>query len=180
MVAAYGLFGIYFSSLRPFAVASATPVGTFREEIPLDIDAWERRDDRARGFIHGVPPGWIVEASEPDRLRLGRSSREAAMAPDGGGILVETVILGERQEVQNVAALDFAGSRPALYDVAVDGRPALFAVLVEQGRVRRQVVYVPMGSSALAIRAGALEPAAFSAFVSTLKFFPSETLTPTP
>ncbi len=179
-VAAYGLFGIYLSSLRPFAVADASAVGTFREEIPLDIDAWERRDDRARGLIHGVPPGWVVDASEPDLVRLGRSTREAAMAPEGDGILIETIALGERQEVQNVAALDFSGRRPALYDVAVDGRPALFAILFERGRVRAQAVYVPAGDAALVIRAGALDPAAFAAFLSAVKFFPSETLTASP
>ena len=180
MVAAYGLFGIYLASVRPYAVAVTVPVGTFRDRVPLDIDAWTRHDDRAGGFAFAVPPEWVVDGAGASAIRIGRSVREAAAAPEGDGILVERVALGERQEVQNLAALEFAGRRPALYDVAVDGRPALFAVAFENGHVRRQTVYVPLDGAALALRATSVDPAAFAAFVSTVKFYAPETLTPTP
>lgn len=180
-VAAYGLFGIWLSSLRPFAVALNAPSSTLHAPVTLDIDAWSRRDNRAYGYAYAVPPGWIVSAGDPAAVRLGRSIKDIGLAPaDGAGILVEVAPLHERREVQNLAAEDFAGSRAALYDVAVDGVGALFAAELERGRIRRQAVYVPMGDAALVIRSAALDPAAFAAFVSTVKFYAPETLTPAP
>lgn len=168
---AYGLFGIYVFSLRPFAVAALSPVGAVPEPVVLDIDAWTRHDVADAGYAFAAPPGWIVDASDPASVRFGRSAKELARAGlEGDGVLIETVPLHERREVQNLAAEEFAGARPALYDVAIDGRSALFAVEFSGGRIRRQVVYVPSDGAALIFRAARLDPAVFATFLSTVKF----------
>lgn len=180
LVAVYGLFGIFLSSLRPFTMAAISPSGIVHEPIPLDTDEWTRHDNRTLGYAFAAPPGWIVSESDADAVRVGRSAKEIASAPtEGGGILLEALPLHERREVQNLAAEDFIGTRPALYDVSVDGVPALFAVVFDRGRVRRQAVYVPMGDTALIISSASMEPAAFATFVSSIKFYLPEP-NPTP
>lgn len=182
MVAAYGLFGIWLSSLRPFVVASAADVTSIDEPVPLDPALWTRHDNRTLGYAFAAPPGWLVDDEDPLRVRLGRSAKELDLAGrEGGGLLIEAIPLYEGKGIADAAAADHAGSRPALYDVAVDGRLSLFAAGFERGRVRRQTVYVPMGERALVIRAAALDPAAFAAFLTDIRFYSSEAaLTPTP
>ena len=172
VVAAYGCLAIYVVSLRPLAIASAPTAAALPQPVTLDIDAWSRRDVPAYGYAFAVPPGWDADASDPADVRLGRSAKERAAAPEEGeGLAIESVALPPRQQVENLAAADFEGQRPALYDVSVDGRPALFAVAFQGRSVRRQAVYVPRGAaSVLVIRSAWLDPAVFATFVSTVKF----------
>lgn len=171
-VVAYGLFVVWYASLSPLAVPVTAILATVPQPVTLDTDEWTRRDEPARGFAFALPPEWLVDDADPARVRLGRSVRELATAAAANeGILMETVSLGERAEIANLAAEDFAGTRPALYDVYVDGRHALFALTFERGRVRRQAIYVPMDAEALVIRAASTDPAVFATFVSTIKFY---------
>lgn len=172
VVAAYGFFAIYMFSLDPLMVATVSPAEVLPQPVTLDLNAWTRWDDAPSGYAFGVPPGWMVDQADPGSVRLGRSPKERAMAPnDGEAIQVQVTPLEPGQEIERIAAADFEGMRPALYDVTIDGRPALFAVAFVNGRPRRQAVYVPYGSSALIVRAAETDPAVFAAFVSTIKFY---------
>lgn len=172
VAAAYGFLAIYLVSLRPLAVAALSPVSALPQPVSLDIDAWTRWDDQAYGYAFGAPPGWTVDQSDPASVRIGRSAKERGLAPNQGeGIQIQAAALEPRQQVENIAAADFESLRPALYDVSVDGRPALFAVAFVNGRVRREAVYIPDGGMALIARATGTDPAVFSAFVSTIKFY---------
>lgn len=175
VVASYGFLAIFFSSFQPLVVATLSPIVSLPQPVSLDIDAWSRQDDLAYGFAFAAPPGWTVDQSDPAKIRIGRSAKERAQAPDlGEGIVVEEVTLLPRQEIKNVAAADFDGKRPALYDVSVDGRPALFAAALENGLIRHQAVYVSSGTSALIVRASFVDPAVFATFISTIKFYFTE------
>ena len=191
MVAAYGLFGIYLSSLRPFVVATTSPATAINEPVPLDPELWTRHDVRAYGYAFAAPPGWLVDDRDPARVRLARSLKELGLAGrEGEGILVESIPLYEGKAIEDAAAADFAGHRPALYDVAVDGRLSLFAIEFESGRVLRQAVYIPLPASprerdsaftrALVVRSARLDPAVFAAFLSDVRFYSSEEITPAP
>jgi hypothetical protein len=172
VVASYGLLAIYLVSLQPLAVATLSPVVALLRPVSLDTDAWTRWDDQAYGYAFGAPPGWTVDQGDPASVRIGRSAKERAAAPDAGqGIQVQAATLEPRQQIENIAAADFEGLRSALYDVSVDGRPALFAIAFVNGRIRRQAVYVSLGPRALIARAAVTDPAVFSAFVSTVKFY---------
>src|SRR5690242_108339 len=93
LVAVYGLFGIYLSSLRPFAVAATSPVTSIREPVPLDPSLWTRHDDRVYGYAFASPPGWIVDDLDPARVRIARSAKELAMAgQEGEGLVVERIL----------------------------------------------------------------------------------------
>lgn len=175
LTAAYGLLAIYFVSIHPLAVSVLSPSTSLPTPVALDIDAWTRHDNVAFGYAYAAPAGWSVVDVDPARVRLGRSAKEIGLAPtEGGGLMAEVVALSPRQRIENVAALDFAGSRPALYDVSVDGRESLFVTAFENGHVRRQAVYIPLADDALVIRAASLDPSVFSAFISTIKFFSPE------
>jgi len=175
LVAAYGLFGIYLSSLRPFVELTPVAATSLFEPVPLAPEAWTRHDDAAYGYAFAAPNGWLVDDRDPAAVRVGRSAAEVARAGDQGeGILLETFRRVEDVDIAEIAAADFAGRRPALYDVSVDGRASLFAVDFDQGRVVRQVVYVPIEDAVLIVRTGRLEPAVFSSFVSDIRFYPSE------
>jgi len=181
MVAVYGLFGIYLAAVRPFAVATTSPATSLSEPVPLDAELWVRRDNRVQGYAYAVPPGWIADDADSTAVRLGRSAKEMALAGrEGEGLLVETIPLYEGKTIADAAAADFAAGRPALYDVAVDGRLSLFAAEFAGGRVLRQVAYVPMGDRALVVRAAAVDPAVFAMFLTHVRFYSSEALTPTP
>ena len=172
VVASYGLLAIYAVSLQPLAAATLSTPTALPQPVTLDTDAWSRSDDAAYGFAFGVPPGWIADQADPSFVRIGRSAKERQAAPlDGEGMTIESVALPPRQHVENLAASDFAGGRPALYDVSVDGQEALFAIAFEDGHVSRQAVYVPRGTSVLVIRSARTEPSVFSALVSTVKFY---------
>ncbi|WKZ29041.1 MAG: hypothetical protein QY323_05970 [Patescibacteria group bacterium] len=172
VVVAYGLFVVWYASLSPLAVPMTAVLATVPQPVSLDTDEWTRRDEPSRGFAFALPVGWLVDDTDPSHVRLGRSVRELATAAAANeGILMETVPLGAREEIANLVAEDFAGTRPALYDVYVDGRHALFVLTFERNRVRRQAVYVPMGEEALVIRAATTDPAVFATFVSTIKFY---------
>ncbi len=170
VVASYGLFAIWYSSLAPMAVPLTALISSVPQPVSLDTDAWSRHD--VNGFAFAVPPEWTIDTSDSTRIRLGRTIHELATAGAAGeGILLETVGLGEREEIANLVSEDFSERRPAVYDVAVDGRPSLFAISFENARVRGQAVYVPMGAQALIIRSTELDPAAFATLVSTIKFY---------
>jgi hypothetical protein len=170
LVAVYGLFALYLASVEPFAVITTADIRSLRPRVDLDTDTWERRVDLDEDYVYGLPPGWIVDASDPARIRLAPSLRHLPVAGVGTGLVVEALTLGERRQIENVAAEEFAGRRPALYDVSVDGHEGLFVVDFEGRRLRRQVVYVPRDGRALVVRGGTTDPAAFAAFVSTIKF----------
>ena len=180
MVAVYGLFGIYLSALRPFVAATTSPVTSIATPVPLDPDLWTRHDDAAEGYAYAVPPGWVVDDRDPARIRVGRSAKELGIAGrDGEGLLVESIPLYEGKAIEDVVVADFAGRRPALYDVTVDGHAALFAIAFERGRVARQAVYIPLGDHALVVRAADTDPAVFAMFLSDIRFYPAENpLTP--
>jgi len=137
------------------------------------------RNDTVHRYAFAAPHGWIVDDRNPSAIRIGRFAKEAADAPEEEySLLISSVPIQPRQQIENLAAADFAQARPAVYDVAMDGRPAMFAVAFENGRVSRQAVYVvltpPSDASpgtALVIRAGRLDPAVFSTLVSTLRFY---------
>lgn len=176
VVASYGILAIYLSSMRPLVVATLSPVVSLPQPVSLDTDAWSRFDDPAYGYAFALPPAWTADASDPSSVRIGRSAKERAEAPDAGeGILIQSVALGPRQQIENIAVADFADERPALYDVSVDGRPALFSVAFENARVVRQAVYVQDGARAVVIRAATIDPAVFATFVSAVKFYATET-----
>ena len=156
--------------------ATQSPAVALPQAVSLDTDNWTRYDDVAYGYAFAAPLAWTVDVSDPASVRIGRSAKERWLAPnEGAGIQIQAAMLGPRQQIENVAAADFAGMRPALYDVSVDGRPALFAVAFKDARIVRQAVYIPQGDVALVVRAAATDPAVFAAFVSTVKFYATET-----
>lgn len=176
VVASYGFLAIYLSSLQPLVAATVSPAAALPQPVSLDTDAWSRFDDAAYGYAFAAPPSWTADVSDPASVRIGRSSKERAMAPnEGEGIQIQAAALGPRQQVENIAAADFEGLRPALYDVSVDGKPALFAVAFKDARIVRQAVYVPEGDMALIVRAATTDPAVLATFVSTIKFYVTET-----
>ena len=176
VVASYGFLAIYLSSLQPLVEATQSPAVALPQAVSLDTDNWTRYDDVAYGYAFAAPLAWTVDVSDPASVRIGRSAKERWLAPnEGEGIQIQAVMLGPRQQIENVAAADFDGLRPALYDVSVDGHPALFAVAFKDARVFRQAVYIPQGDTALVVRAAATDPAVFAAFVSTVKFYATET-----
>ena len=171
LAVAYGIFAIYLASVKPLVVALTSDIGNAPAPITLDTDEWSRSTNVESRYLFGVPKGWIVEASNAQRVAVGRS-RQAILAREGGAIVIETRAIGDRNQIENIAADEIADARPALYDVSVHGRPGLFAVEFENGRIVRQTVYVQVGERVHIIRAGSMDPAAFSAFVSTVKFLP--------
>lgn len=171
LAVAYGIFAIYLASVKPLVVALTSDIGNVPAPIPLDTDEWSRSTNVESRYLFGVPNGWVVEASNAQRVAVGRS-RQAILAQEGGVIVIETRAIGDRNQIENIASHELAGARPALYDVSVHGRPGLFAVEFENGRIARQTVYVQVGERVHIIRAGSMDPAAFSTFVSTIKFLP--------
>jgi len=179
VVACYGFLAIFFDALKPHTVDMLSPIMAVRPAVSIAIDTWERHDDTVHRYAFAAPHGWIVDDRNPSAIRIGRFAKEAADAPEEEySLLISSVPIQPRQQIENLAAADFAQARPAVYDVAMDGRPAMFAVAFENGRVSRQAVYVvltpPSDASpgtALVIRAGRLDPAVFSTLVSTLRFY---------
>ncbi len=170
VVAAYGLFVIWYASLAPMAVPVTLSISSVPQTVTLDTDAWSRHD--ANDFAFAIPPDWRLDMSDATRIRVGRSVPELATAgAASGGVLIATVPLGDRQEIANLAAEDFSDARAASYDVGVDGRSAIFKTAFQNGRVIRQAVYVPMGRTALVIRSASVDPSVFATLVSTIKFY---------
>lgn len=89
-------------------------------------------------------------------------------------MLVKVIDLYDGERIEDLAASDFSGRRPALYDISVDGRLALFAIDFENGRVARQVAYLPMDKRILVVRSARADVAAFAMFLSNLKFYSSD------
>ncbi len=172
VVAAYGLFVVWYASLSPLAVPLTLVLATVPQQVSLDTDTWVRHDDPARGLAFAVPPNWLIDTADPSRIRLGRSVKELATAAAANeGILLETVALGEREEIMNLAVEDFADRRAATYEVSVDGHPSLFLIAFDKTQVQREAIYIPMGKEALVVRAAAADPAVFATLVSTIKFY---------
>lgn len=166
-----GAVAIYLSSLSPFVTLTTADIRSWSPPVTLDTDAWTRFRNPAYGYEYGAPPGWIAVADDPADVKIARSPGAAIRFGDAPVMSVETRALGERLQPENIAVQDFAGTRPALYDVGVNGREGLFAISFRNGRVRDQAVYLPMGDVLYVFRGGNVDPAVFSAFVSTIKFF---------
>lgn len=169
---AYGVFAVYLSSLHPLAVQTTAGIRALSAPIDLDTDHWLRSRNEARGYLYAIPPSWRVADDDPDRVVLGANEAVAAGRRTGPRIVIEAHPLRERGEAVNVAVADLFGTRPALYDVTVHGRPGLFAVRFDGRRLVEQTVYVETGRDVLVFRGGDMEPEAFSAFLSTVKFLP--------
>lgn len=172
LAAAYGAAAIYFASLHPLVVATTADIRSVPPPVGLDTDSWPRYENAARGYQFALPPEWRVDASDPDRVEAAYGATGSRGLADPRRFEIDVLALGEREEAENVAAREFAGQRPALYDVAVYGAPGLFAISFADGRVAKQAVYVPIGRALYVFRGGAVDPALFAAFVSTVKFFP--------
>jgi hypothetical protein len=166
-----GVFGIYAQSLRPLAVETTALITALSSEIDLDTDAWDRHRLEAQGIQFAVPPGWRVSTDDPDRVIAAESPRTIAMPGTGRAVFIESSPMEPRRQPENAAAEEFAGRRPALYDVGVDGHEALFVVSFRRGRVDRQAVYLEKDGRLFVFRGDGLDPAAFSSFVSTIRFF---------
>ena len=170
---AYGIFAIYLASLRPLVVALTADIRNVPEPVSLDTDAWQRATNVSERYLFGVPIGWRVSSPYESRVEVSRAGKTSISREV---IVIETKPIGDRNQVENIAADDFVGSRPALYDVAVHGRPGLFAVAFDEGRIVRQSVYVQVGERMHVFQTGAMDPAAFSTFISTVKFLPETPL----
>lgn len=167
---AYGVFAVYLASVRPLVVAVTADIRSVPEPIDLDTDRWQRATNVEGRYVFGFPNGWIAESRGEDIVIA--SGRRAVETGAGDRITIETRPIGDRNQIENVAVEELAGSRPALYDVAVHGRPGLFAVEFDGHRIADQTVYVQVGDRVHIFRAGGMDPAAFSAFISTVKFLP--------
>jgi hypothetical protein len=172
LAACYGAAAIYFASLHPLVVATTADIRSVPPPIGLDTDAWPRYENVPRGYQFALPPEWRVDERDPNRVTAAYGATGARGLADPRRFEIEVVDLSERQEAENVAAGEFVGQRPALYDVGVYGKSGLFAVAFADGRVVNQVVYVPIGRSLYVFRGGSVDPAVFAAFVSSVKFFP--------
>lgn len=168
---AYGVFVIYLASVKPLVVALTPDVRSVPAPLSLDTDEWIRATNVSARYVFGIPKGWTVDDSDTNRIIVGRNLR-ALRKPANNAIIIETRMLGERNQIENIAVAELSDSRPALYDVAVHGRPGLFSVEFLGNRIMRQTVYVQSGRKVHIIRAGSLDPAVFSAFISTMKFLP--------
>lgn len=170
LAAGTGVLAIWLATVRPFAYPATIAIRSIAGPIPLDTDSWSRSRNVVYGYEYGVPPGWVMDDSDPSRVALARNLL-ALTAPLGARVTVEVRPLAERQDASNVAAEEFAGHSPALYDVGVAGHPGLFAIAFVNGRVGSQAVYVQRGENVVVIHGDGMNPAAFSAFISTIRFF---------
>ncbi|HTK60127.1 MAG TPA: hypothetical protein VL283_02885, partial [Candidatus Baltobacteraceae bacterium] len=107
LVAVYGFFSIYMSSLRPFIAATTSPVTAIPEPVSLDPESWTRRDDAAIGYAYAIPAGWVVDDRDPAAVRIGRSTKALELAGrEGEGILVVSIPLYEGKGIEDAAAAD--------------------------------------------------------------------------
>lgn len=174
LTVAYGLFAIYLATIKPLEVAFVSDVRNLPTQVPLVVDSWERCENVPFGYTYAIPPGWVADGPDSSRLRIARYEKQLLTAGRAGreGITVEVVPLEPEQGVEDLAFAEFQGRRPALYDVGVDGRPALFVIDFRGSKIDRQSVYVPAEGRAYVIRGGATDPAVFSAFISSIEFVP--------
>lgn len=172
LVLAYGFFAIYYASVRPLVVLSTGEIRSVQTQMSLDTDVWERERNDALNYLYAIPPGWAVNDADPAHLVLA-SGKGHLLSGKGSQIEIEALPVGDRIQAENVAVTELMGKRPALYDVGVHGRSGLFAVTFKNRRVHEQTVYVEVEDHVLIFRGGSMDPAAFSAFVSTVKFLPS-------
>ncbi len=173
LAACAGAVFIYFASIEPFVAATTAGINSVPERVTSDIDAWTRASSAALGVQYGIPPGWAEKAAADGRVLITPAPGLVEAAGRGATVFsMELRQLGAREHIENVAAAEFAGTRPALYDVAVDGREALFAASFNaDGRIAQQAVYVLRGDKTLIIRGDRIDPPTFSSFISTVKFF---------
>lgn len=167
----YGFFAIYLASVKPLVVLSTSEISAVQPKLSLDTDLWDRKKNSAFGYLYAVPPGWAVDDSDPENVILASGSGYLLNAK-GDRIRIEAVAKGDRIQAENIAVNDLAGKRPALYDVGVHGRSGLFAVTFRNRRIQEQAVYLEVDDHVLVFRGGSMDPAAFSAFVSSIKFLP--------
>ena len=176
VVLAYGVFAIYLASIHPLVTLTTSLITTLHHPVSLDTDTWTREKNRVHRFLYGVPNGWLVDDSDPSRITIARS---ADFKKYGGKyvpqIIMEVGPIGERNQVENIAARELVGKRPALYDVGVHGRPGLFAVTFNGRTIIDQNVYVQIGKKVIIFRGRSIDPSVFSAFISTVKFLPELT-----
>ena len=172
LAALTGVFAIYLASVEPFVVATTAEIRNIAPPVSLDIDAWNRHRNEAYGYEYGVPPDWAVEDTDRSRVIIARVPGMLRAFPDVRPVLVIDVMrLGERRQIENLAAEEFAGTSPALYDVGIDGRPGLFAFEFGKRGVGRQAAYVARDGLVFVFRGDGMDPAVFSTFVSTIHFF---------
>jgi len=172
LAALTGALAIYLASVEPLVVSTTAGISNLPGQVTVDTDQWSRHGNVAYGYQYGVPPGWKADETDLSRVVIAGSSALLRAFPDASRVLsVEVRKLGERRQAENIAAEDFAGRRAALYDVAVDGYEGLFAVSFQGSRADRQAVYVARGGLVYIFRGDRLDPAVFSAFVSTIRFF---------
>jgi len=172
LMVGYGFFAIYLASVHPLVVLSTAEIRSIQPKISLDTDIWKRKRNDAFMYLYAVPSGWVVDESDPARIVIASGSGYL-LSGKGSRIDIEAAMLGERNQIENIAATELAGKRPALYDVGVHGRSGLFAVTFRNSRVHEQTVYVEVDDHILIFRGGNMDPAAFSAFISAIKFLPS-------
>jgi len=172
LVLAYGVFAIYLASIKPLVVLTTASIGTVREDISLDTDSWDRARNDTHRYIFAIPDGWVFDATDPDSVILA-SGEGYLLNGKGDRITIDLQPLGERNQIENIAVSELVGERPALYDVGVHGKIGLFAVTFKNKRIAEQTVYVDLDEKVMIIRGGSLDPAAFSAFISTIKFLPT-------
>lgn len=171
----YGIFIIYLASVRPLVVAITSDIRSVPVAISLDTDEWDRATNVGSRYLFGIPSGWVIETSSEQRVAIARNHQVLDSQGDDM-IVIETRLIGERNQVENIAAAEFSDVRPALYDIAVHGRSGLFSVEFNRGRISKQTVYVQVGDRVHIIRSGGMDPAAFSTFISTIKFLPETNL----
>lgn len=166
-----GLLAIYAAQALPFVAPVTWSVGTVPQPIPLDLDAWTPARNAAHSYVYAVPPGWIVDDAHPSVILVARDRGSLIVGLVGNVLKISVKPLGERRQVEDLAAADFAGLRRATYEISASGHPGLFVVAFENKMTGRQAAYVPRGSNVLVVRGDGVDPAVFSAFVSSIKFF---------
>jgi len=172
LAASVGILAIWVASLRPFAYPATIAIRSLTSPVSLDTDTWARGTNDAYGYAYGVPKDWVVDDASSTKVIIARN-RLALGAPSyfGGQMTVSVRELAPGEDAATVAAQEFAEQQPALYDVAVAGHPGIFAVAFSRGHVATQAVYVPKDGRVYIFHGDGLDPAVFSTFISTIKFF---------
>lgn len=161
-----GVAAIAAQAMEPFAVSYTALIGNVPAAISLDAGTWTPARDRAHGFDYALPPGWTSLEDGRDRIVVAQN------ATGGLGSTMSIEIRPTGESVEALASREFADLRPVLYDIAVDSRPALFAASFKGRRVGQQAAYIPLEDGrVMVIRGDGVDPAVFSIFVSSIKFF---------
>jgi hypothetical protein len=166
-----GLAVVYVAQATPLAVPLTWPVNSVPGPISLDVDSWSQARNDVYSYDYSVPPGWLTDTSDPSHVVVAQDRLALKAGFYGSALTLDLRELGLRQQVENLAAADFAGVRVATYDISVSGYSGLFVIAFENGRPARQSAYLVRGRNVLVVRGDWLDPTVFSTFVSNLKFF---------